>query len=200
MTQTVKRGPSARRGEVRERILEAAHATFTELDYKHATFREIARRADVDPALIAYYFHSKAQLLRESLALPEDPKTLMVAALLDGPPEETGHRLAATILNTWEQAATAGTLETLFTLLLQDASTQQTFARYVQDEILATVKRQLGTDLDHAIELMMSGVLGVLLSRYIVKIEPLASMNRDDLIDVLGTVMQRLLVQLETVR
>ncbi|WP_236589768.1 TetR/AcrR family transcriptional regulator [Mobiluncus curtisii] len=67
---SVRRGPSGPRGEKRERILTAAHAAFTELDYKHATYREIARRAGVDPALIAYYFRSKAHLLRESLALP----------------------------------------------------------------------------------------------------------------------------------
>lgn len=196
---SARRGPTGPRGETRERILAAANAAFTELDYKHATYREIARRAAVDPALIAYYFQSKAQLLRESLALPEDPKQLMTAALVDGPPEETGHRLAATILNTWEQAATAGTLETLFNLLLQDSATQQTFANYVQNEIMSSIREYIGTDLDLPIELMMSAMLGVLLSRYVVKLEPLASMSREDLIAVLGTVIQRLLGQLETV-
>ncbi len=195
-----RRGPTGPRGETRERILAAANAAFTELDYKHATYREIARRAAVDPALIAYYFRSKAQLLRESLALPGDPQQLMTAALVDGPPEETGHRLAATILNTWEQAATAGTLETLFNLLLQDSATQQTFANYVENQIMASIREQIGTDLDLPVELMMSAMLGVLLSRYVVKLEPLASMSREDLIAVLGTVIQRLLGQLETVR
>lgn len=196
---SARRGPTGPRGETRERILAAANAAFTELDYKHATYREIARRAAVDPALIAYYFQSKAQLLRESLALPGDPKQLMTAALVDGPPEETGHRLAATILNTWEQAATAGTLETLFNLLLQDSATQHTFANYVQNEIMSSIREYIGTDLDLPIELMMSAMLGVLLSRYVVKLEPLASMSREDLIAVLGTVIQRLLGQLETV-
>lgn len=196
---SARRGPTGPRGETRERILAAANAAFTELDYKHATYREIARRAAVDPALIAYYFQSKAQLLRESLALPGDPKQLMTAALVDGPPEETRHRLAATILNTWEQAATAGTLETLFNLLLQDSATQQTFANYVQNEIMSSIREYIGTDLDLPIELMMSAMLGVLLSRYVVKLEPLASMSREDLIAVLGTVIQRLLGQLETV-
>lgn len=195
----VKRGPSGKRGEAWERILQAANEAFTELDYKHATFREIARRADVDPALIAYYFGSKAELLREAMALPSDPKELMAAALLDGPPEETGHRVAATILNTWEQAATAGTIESLFNLLLQDSTTQQTFAKYVEGEIMDSIRQAVGTDLDLAVQLMMSGILGVLLSRYVVKIEPLASMSREDLIEVLGTIIQRLLGQLETV-
>lgn len=195
-----RRGPAGKRGETRQCILKAAHEAFVEMDYQRATFREIARRAGIDPALISYYFNSKAQLFRESLSLPEDPKKLLVGALAGGAPEETGYRLAAVILNTWEQAATAGTLSTLFTLLLQDSSTQQTFARYIENDILATVKKELQIDLVLPIELIMSAVLGMLLSRYVVKLEPLASMSREDLIDTLGTIIQRLLGQLETIR
>ena len=87
----------------------------------------------------------------------------------------------------------------MFNLLLQDSATQQTFANYVENQIMASIKEQVGTDLDLAIELMLSAILGVLLSRYVVKLEPLASMSREDLIAVLGTVIQRLLGQLETV-
>ena len=90
-------------------------------------------------------------------------------------------------------------METLFNLLLQDSATQQTFANYVENQIMASIREYIGTDLDLPIELMMSAMLGVLLSRYVVKLEPLASMSREDLIAVLGTVIQRLLGQLETV-
>ena len=83
--------------------------------------------------------------------------------------------------------------------MLQDSATQQTFANYVENQIMASIREYIGTDLDLPIELMMSAMLGVLLSRYVVKLEPLASMSREDLIAVLGTVIQRLLGQLETV-
>lgn len=195
-----RRGPAGKRGETRKRILVAAHEAFTELDYKHATFREIARRADIDPALISYYFKSKAQLLRASLSLPEDPKEIITGALAGGPPDETGHRLAAVILNAWEQAATAGTLSILFTLLLQDLSTQQTFARYLENDVLAVVKEELGVDLVLPLELMMCAVLGMLLSRYVLEIQPLASLSREELIDTLGPIIQHLLDQLQTGR
>ena len=83
--------------------------------------------------------------------------------------------------------------------MLQDSATQQTFANYVENQIMASIREYIGTDLDLPIELMMSAMLGVLLSRYVVKLEPLASMSREDLIAVLGTVIQGLLGQLETV-
>lgn len=199
--QTTRRGPRGKRGEKRQRILQAAHDVFTEMDYAQATYREIARRAEVDPALIAYYFNNKAQLLRESLSLPDDPKRMIVAAIWAGPPQQMGHRIVATILNTWEQAATAGTLSTLFYLLMRDASTQQAFAKYVHNEIIATVKNELNTQMVLPLELMMSSVLGMLLSRYVVRVEPLASMEREELIEMLGKATQRILEELDlTVR
>ena len=48
--------------DVRERILQAAATCFLENDYKKVTTREIARRADANPAMINYYFGSKSQL------------------------------------------------------------------------------------------------------------------------------------------
>lgn len=200
MSQTTKRGPTGRRGETRQRILAAAHDAFAEMDYASATYREIARRAEVDPALIAYYFHSKAQLLRESLFLPEDPKKLIVGVLLGGPAEETGKRIAAMVLNTWEQAATAGTIQTLFRLLLQDSATQQVFASYVRENILLSLKQYLKMDVELPLELMMSSILGVLLSRYVVRLEPLASMETNELIDFMGATIQHMLDQMVTAR
>lgn len=51
----------------RTRLLEAARTLFTERGYERTTVREIGRLADVDPALIARYFGSKAALYLESL-------------------------------------------------------------------------------------------------------------------------------------
>ena len=48
--------------DVRNRILESAAKCFLAADYKKVTTREIAARADVNSAMIAYYFGSKSQL------------------------------------------------------------------------------------------------------------------------------------------
>lgn len=63
--------PAGRRGhdsdESRTRLLEAGRTLFAERGYERTTVREIGRVADVDPALIARYFGSKAALYLESL-------------------------------------------------------------------------------------------------------------------------------------
>ena len=58
-----------RRGsqDSRSRLLEAATSLFAEHGYEHTTVREIGQHADVDPALIARYFGSKAALYVEAL-------------------------------------------------------------------------------------------------------------------------------------
>lgn len=52
-----------RRGErTRERLLDAAETLFAEKGYYGVTVRAIAREAESDPALVAYYFGGKREL------------------------------------------------------------------------------------------------------------------------------------------
>ncbi|MCG8589701.1 MAG: TetR/AcrR family transcriptional regulator [Proteobacteria bacterium] len=53
----------ARRPEVRARLLEAATRLAAERGMDRLTIREIAKRASVTPAMVAYYFGSKDELL-----------------------------------------------------------------------------------------------------------------------------------------
>ncbi|PWE17922.1 TetR/AcrR family transcriptional regulator [Marinicauda salina] len=69
--------PASRRGEkTRERLLDAAERLFAEKGFHGVTVRAIARAADADPALVAYYFGGKrelfdAVLLRRAVELNE---------------------------------------------------------------------------------------------------------------------------------
>ncbi|SOD73348.1 TetR family transcriptional regulator [Jatrophihabitans sp. GAS493] len=51
----------------KRRLLEAARALFAERGYDRTTVREIGRRADVDPTMIARYFGGKSALYLESV-------------------------------------------------------------------------------------------------------------------------------------
>jgi len=79
--------PAVRRrrdaADSRARLLEAARDLFAERGYERATVREIGAAADVDPALIARYFGSKAGLYVESLRPPGAPASQNPADLTD---------------------------------------------------------------------------------------------------------------------
>ncbi|MCW2539980.1 MAG: hypothetical protein JWN95_1705 [Frankiales bacterium] len=59
----------------RSRLLLAAAELFAERGYERTTVREVGLRADVDPAMIARYFGSKAALYLETLRQEGQPAT-----------------------------------------------------------------------------------------------------------------------------
>ena len=65
-----RRGPRDMRGVIAQRILAAARVSFAEYGYRATSMRSIAQRAGVDPALVSYYFDSKAGLFEASLVPP----------------------------------------------------------------------------------------------------------------------------------
>lgn len=50
-----------------QRLLDAALQLFSERDYANVTIKDIAAAADINPALIYYYFESKEGLFRAAL-------------------------------------------------------------------------------------------------------------------------------------
>ncbi|BEU03426.1 TetR family transcriptional regulator [Agarivorans sp. OAG1] len=59
--------------QARKKLLEAATQLFVKHDYDKVSIRMVANQAEVDAALIRYYFGSKAQLFGEMLKNVSDP-------------------------------------------------------------------------------------------------------------------------------
>src|ERR1700742_5064394 len=64
------RGPRDERGVIAARILGAARASFAQRGFAATSLRAVARDADVDPALVKYYFKDKVGLLDAALVPP----------------------------------------------------------------------------------------------------------------------------------
>lgn len=71
-------------GDTRDRIVEAALETFTEMGFDGASTREIANRVGVNHGLIPYYFGTKEKLWQVAVARAfEDLETGVAAILAD---------------------------------------------------------------------------------------------------------------------
>jgi AcrR family transcriptional regulator len=161
--------------------------------YDRATMRSIAAAAGVDPALIVHFFGSKEGLFREVTALPPEMGAAM-AGLAAGPSEEVGRRFAQAVVGMLESPAT----RLVVLARLRSAASHPEAAALVRE----LVSRDLGlltsslTDDRPETRAVLAGtqVVGLAFVRYVVRVEPLASMDAAAVVDVLAPTFQRVLV------
>ncbi|WP_235827185.1 TetR/AcrR family transcriptional regulator [Actinomyces culturomici] len=185
------RGPSAARGEIRERIKTEAREEFIEKGYDGATVRAIARRAGCDSGLVSYYFESKQKLFRACMDLPLDPAAEAIRLLAAGP-EGAARRLVEYGVSVYEESLTADTLFALMRALMTDAATSRRFRTYIRTDVLDRVGEYIGAgeEFGEQIALTLGTMYGIISMRYIVKLEPIASMPRERFIDLLEPILQ----------
>jgi AcrR family transcriptional regulator len=178
----------------REAILSASRAAFAERGYDAASIRQIATGAGVDPALVHHYFGTKEQLFLEAVQAPIDPREL-IPQVLAGGVEGVGERLVRTFLRVWDspRGATAAAL-------LRSAVTNEWTARMLREfvitQILRRAIRELGLDGPDALlraGLVASQILGLATTRYVLKLEPMATASPDQLAAAIGPTIQRYL-------
>jgi AcrR family transcriptional regulator len=176
-------------------ILEAARRLFAEQGYDRTSMRAIALEAGVDPALVSHFHGSKQALFVASVELPFDPAEVL-PPILAGDPGTIGTRLASFIV---------GLLETdegrrRITGLVRAAASEPEAARMMRDvitsQIVGTLAQGLGAD-DPELRASFAGsqIVGLVMARYVVGVEPLASLPADDVVRVIGPALQRYLVE-----
>lgn len=179
----------------RRRILDAAQACFTEQGYDRATVRAIAARADVDPAMVHYFFSTKSGLFTAAMELPADPSHDLSAALADGSGADTGARIVRHFLTNWDDASS---IEPLFALL-RSAPTDQRSTRLLREYIHRELHTQLqrvagaeqGAPASLSASLISAQLVGLAIMRYVIQVEPLASADPEAIVETIGPVLQR---------
>jgi len=177
----------------REAIAEAARHQFAELGYDRTTLRGIAGEAGVDVALVARFYGSKDALFREVMALPPAVAEAM-AGLADGPTESVGHRLAEVIVGMLENPRS----RSIVLGRIRSASSHPEAAALVRETVTHDIGRLAAAVTDDKPEtravLVGSQIVGLALARYVVRVEPLASLPPADVIDYIAPTLQHYLV------
>ena len=179
-------------GRTRERILQAARQDFSNAGYDGVTIRGIAAQAKVDPALVLHYFESKDGMFRAAVEFPVDPKEFiprLLAPGLDG----LGERLVKFFLETWDSPSGSPLLGLIRSVVANEEAAA-ILREFVTREVLARIAKAL--ELDHPelrAGLVASQLVGLAMLRYVVKVEPLASASREDVVVWLGPTLQHYL-------
>jgi AcrR family transcriptional regulator len=182
-------GPST----TREAIARAARAQFSELGYDRTTIRGVAREAGVDAALVIRFYGSKDALFREVMALPPAAAEAL-ERIADGPRETVGRRLAELIVGLLENPETRA----IVLGRIRAASSHPEAAALVRETVARDLRRLTDAVSDDVpdVRAVLAGthVVGLALARYIVLVEPLASMPADDVVEYAAPTFQRYLV------
>ena len=191
------RGRRPGRADTRGTICRAALTLFSTIGYDKVSLRAIAREADVDPALIHHYFSSKSDLFAQTvLDLPLDADRL-VSDVLAGPRDRIGQAAVAAFLAAYD--GPDGGRER-FTAMLRSAVAEEVVQRpmseFMSREVFGAIAERLGhANFKLRGQLAVSLVLGMALSRYILRLPTLTAASDQVIIEGLGGAMQEILVE-----
>jgi AcrR family transcriptional regulator len=180
--------------DTREAILAAARAAFAERGIDGASIRLIAGGAGVDPALVHHYFGTKDQLFLAALQAPIDPDQV-IPPILAGGLDGVGERLVATMLSVWDSPAGAGAVA----LVRSAVSNEQIAAmlrEFVVSRILKRIVKELQLDPVEGLlrgGLVASQIAGLIMMRYVIRVEPVASADIRTIAALVGPTVQRYL-------
>lgn len=180
--------------DTRSSILEAARRNFAEKGFDHASIRAIAGDAGVDPALVHHYFGNKEKLFLAAMESPINPGELIPKAL-EGPREEAGARLIRTALSVWDSPAGTAALA-MFRSALSNEWTARLLREFVVTQILRRAISELVTDPAEApmrSSLTVTQIGGVIMARYVLRVEPLASADPETIVAAVAPNIQRYL-------
>ena len=163
--------------DTREAILGAAREAFAERGYDRASIRAIATRAGVDPALIHHYFGTKDQLFLATVNAPIDPGEIL-PRVLSGDPDELPERLIRTFLAVWDHPVTGPAAVALVRSGLQHDWSARMLREFLTTRVIRRVIAHLELDPAEAAlrgSLVATQMIGLVMIRYVLKVEPLAS-------------------------
>jgi AcrR family transcriptional regulator len=191
---TVRRRGRRPNGEdTRGLILLAARTEFGSRGYDGTTMRGVARAAGVDARLVHHYFDSKEELFVAALGFPARPGEL-VAVVMDGPRDRLGERLARTVIGIWDSPEGRERVVALLSGALTSEAAARMLREFVTRELLTRIAAEVGVERGELrAALAASHLIGVAMARVIVRVEPLAALDADQLARIVGPVLQRYL-------
>ena len=175
-------------------MLAAARAAFAERGFDGASIRAIAAAADVDPALVHHYFGTKDKLFLAAVEAPADPEELLPEVLAGGR-DDLGANVVRLLLRVWDGPARPAGLA-----LLRSAVANEWGARLLREFLVSQVLRRVVATLDLPAEegaargsLAASQLIGLVVARYVLRVEPLASAAPEEVVAAVAPTIQRYL-------
>ncbi len=195
--RTARAGVAGRTGRrpgnsgTREAILRAARRVFSERSYGTAKMRDIASEAEVNTALIHHFFENKEGVFMAAIQDVYQVSSVIDQVVLPGPREELGARFLSGYLSLWQDPVTREQMLMVVRSAVSNDEAGHLMASFIRDNVLGPVVGAIDTTHPELrATLISSQFVGIAVVRYIIKIEPLASMDCQRLIDIFAPTIQ----------
>jgi AcrR family transcriptional regulator len=190
-----KAGRRAGRSGTRDRIATEARESFANHGFERTTIRDVASAADVNPALVMHYFGSKERLFVETMAIPFAPAPV-VATLLEGERSTLGRRLAAFLLDAFDDPQSKAVLLGRIRAAVGSPDAAALVREKITGELIGPLSRSLGVD-EPGLRagLASTALMGFAVTRFIVEIDAVAALTRERAETYLGRQLQEALVE-----
>jgi AcrR family transcriptional regulator len=155
--------------------------------------RRVAESADVDVALVSYYFKNKAGLLDAALALPAEFGARVELAST-APIDQRGQVLVATHLAAWEDETIADILRSIILAASNEPSAMERVRFIYTNRFLDVVASGLPQE-ERQIRagLVASQMLGLAMTRYVWRVGALADLSPEAVSTLVSPVIQHYL-------
>ena len=174
----------------RAAILAAAREQFASKGYDGASLRVIAAAAGVDTGLIRHFYGSKDELFEVALEIPHEISRRVANALAGGP-DGLGERLVDAYLGLWEDPASAGAmLAVVRSAITSDRAADRLRAMFTARFLAEIAPHLQQQDVEVRSALAASHLMGIVIARYVVRVEPIAGLDRATLVAVSAPIVE----------
>lgn len=198
MTGVTDRARTGRRpgdSGTREAIQAAAREQFARQGYDRTSMRSVAIAAGVDPTLVSHFYGSKQRLFAEVMELPFDP-SVVLPHILAGDRAGIGARLAGFVLAVLQSPEGHARMTGLVRAAASEEAAAEVVRERVTRDMLAPLAAGLGSDRPELRgSLVASQMVGLVMARHVVKVEPLASLSPEQVAALIAPTLQRYLTE-----
>lgn len=188
------------RDEVADAVLDAARVAFNTRGYARTTMKGVAAAAGVAPSVMRKYYANKEQMFAAAMRLPFDPSRSVPELLAPGL-EGMGERLVRATFEVLSDESTRQEIVDLFQAGASAGKAAQSLREFLEESVVDRIASVVGIpDARMRAALISSHLLGLAATRYVVRLEPLASAPEEQVVRIYAPLIQDLLDPRKPVR
>jgi len=179
--------------DLTKQVLDAARAAYARRGYLNTTLKGVAAAAGVAPDVVRRYYDNREQLFVAAMRLPFDP-AMSIAQLMAPGVDGLGERLVRVTLRMLDDPETRDQLAEMVRDGAGASKATASIREFLEAEVVDRAAQLLGVpDARMRVTLATSYLLGIATTRYVLRLEPIASATEDEIVALVAPAVQKAL-------